>query len=293
MAAKMRIDDRVLTVVARLVAAMGRRAEWAPRLAAIGLGTLTLLPVLIVGATPEPSDISFEDLQAGRIPPMTSWFRLEGDLRVAPDGARVVPTYPWVYTLRDGRGTGLAVTVVADLPLATGYTQVTGRTSRARSVEGTAGSIEADVPAEPRRNDPWLLLSLPAIGAIGLTIGLRSGYPVVRRDSPLPGRATPLEPGTSVAAQFSGRIESHVVPLDSMLPCTLAVAGDVDTCDLIVTDRESTRRVAIRRTRLKRRIRICRTSGCTPALEIHAPTCDLILAFADRVDRDRLAASLE
>jgi hypothetical protein len=40
------------------------------------------------------------------------------------------------------------------------------------------------------------------------------------------------------------------------------------------------------------RIRLRRMRGCVPALEIHAPTADLLVVFADRDVHDRLVATL-
>jgi hypothetical protein len=289
----MRIDDRILAVLGRLVASMAGWAPWAPRVASIGLATLTLILLLIVGATPEPSDISYEDLQAGRIPAMTSWLRLEGDLTIVPANASYTFTDQWVYALRDTRGSGLAVTVVADSPLVIGDTQITGRISGVLSAPGTFASIAADVPTKPGRTDPWLLYGLPAVIAIGIGVGMRAGYPVVRRESPAASRPVPFESGGSVAVRLGGRIGGRVIPLDSMRSCTLAVVGDVETCDLILAERDLTMRITARRAAMTRRLRICRTSGCEPALEIHAPSGDLVLAFTNRVDRERIATALE
>jgi hypothetical protein len=289
----MTIVDRVLTVLGRPVAALTTRSEWAPRVAVLGLLVLSVAPMLIVGATPEPSDISYEDLQAGQLPPMTTWLRLKGDLQVVPEDPSYTFTYPYTYTLRDTSGPGLAVTVVATAPLPTGRGEVTGRVSGALSVAGTFASIAADVPTKPGRQDPWLLFSLPAVVAIGTIVGIRAGYPVIRRERRPAARPVARPPGATIGAQLSGRIGTQEVPLDGMLSCTLAVAGDADTCDLIITDGGTTRTVTVRRGALNRRLRICRTGGCQPALEIHAPTADLMIAFANRVDRDRLAASLE
>jgi len=291
----MRIDDRLLAALGRLAAPIAHLPAWGPRVVVIGLAMPSLMAALLVAATPEPSDISFEDLRGGRIPAMTSWLRLVGDLRVVPRDRSYTFSYPYTYTFNDARGSGLAVTVVADSPLTTGQTDITGRIAGAVSYPGTFASIEADIPTKPGRKDPWLLFSLPAIAAVGLVVGLRAGYPVTRPDPPPRSQPTPLEPGTLVAAQWSGRIEGQLVPLDRMLACTLDVAGGgaVDTRELIVTAGVSTRRLTIRRASPKRRLRVCRISGCLPAVEIHAPSADLVLAFSDHTDRDRLAASLE
>jgi hypothetical protein len=51
--------------------------------------------------------------------------------------------------------------------------------------------------------------------------------------------------------------------------------------------------VATRRASPKRRLRICRIDGSRPAIEIHAPTADLLIVFDAAPDRDRMAAAIE
>ena len=78
-----------------------------------------------------------------------------------------------------------------------------------------------------------------------------------------------------------------------MRPCTITVTTDVDVCQVIVADAATAWTVATRRASPKRRLRICWTDGCKPALEIHAPAADLLLTLHDVRDRERLAATLE
>lgn len=282
----MRVFDRPLAIAGRLAAAIGRRARWAQWAVVLGLVTLSLIPVMIVGSTPQPADISFEDLQAKRIPAMTTWFRLEGDLRAVPDPSQ------YLYTLHDLRNDALAVTVVSDARLATGHTQVTGRISGMLSVTGTFATIRADVPTEPARHDPWLPFSLPTLLAVLVLVGMRVGYPVVRRDPPARSRPVPLGPSEPLPARWSGWIGNDSVPLERMRPCTIAVAEDIDVCQLTITDAGSTRMVSARRASPKQTMRICWTDRCRPALQIHAPSADLVIALDDSSDRDRLAAAL-
>ena len=288
----MTVFDRLLAGVGRLVASIGRRARWAPWALVIGLLTTSLIPALIVGATPQPADISFEDLKAGRIPAMTSWLRMEGDLRAHLDDSQYIYTSAYTYTLHDPQDDRRSVTVVSESPLATGHMQVSGRISGAYSVAGSVATIAADVPTEPARHDPWAVLGLLVILAVLVLIGMRVGYPVIRHERPSRSRPVPLGPDESLAARWSGWIGNDSVPLDAMRPCTIAVAADVEVCRLTVTDALSSRTVSTRRGSPKRRVRICRTDGCQPALEIHAPSADLVLAFDDGADRDRLATSL-
>lgn len=281
------VFDRATAVAARLWAALHRRAPWAPWAVVGGLVVVSLIPILIVGSTAQPTDISFADLEAQRIPAMTSWFRLEGDLRKVPDDTH------YIYTLHDPLDDTRAVTVAADSPLATGHTQVTGRISSESSVAGSFQTIQADVPTEPARHDPWLLFSLPAILAVLLLVGMRSGYPVARRDPPARSRALPLGPDESLPARWSGRIGNEWVTLDRMRPCMIAVVPDLDVRRVTIDDAGIMRTMSTRGASTRKRLRICWTGGCRPAVEIHGTSADLLVTLDNGDDRDRLAASLD
>ena len=291
----MRLFDLALAVAGRVAASISARGPWVTRAVIAGLLAGTLIPVMILFAfTRVPTEVTFADLKAGFLPPMTSWLRLEGELRPVPDDVQPASgDVPYVYTLSDPTNDRLAVSVESDAPLETGHTQVTGEVSGAGSVPGTVATITADVPAEPIRHDPWLLFALPAMLAIPVVVGLRTGYPVVRGDPPSPYRAGPLRLDESLAARWSGRIGSDSAPREAMRPCTITVTADVDVCQVSVADASTARTVATRRASPKRRLRVCWTDGCKPSLEIHAPAADLLLTFDKVIDRERFAATLE
>jgi hypothetical protein len=169
---------------------------------------------------------------------------------------------------------------------------VTGQPLGGVREPGTFEAFYADVPTEPARRDPWPLFVLPALVALFLIAGERSGYPVVRgerrRGSPPP----PLGPDDHVAARWSGRIAAEQVPAEAARPCMAAVAGDAGTFTLTVTDEHGAHAIAIRRAAPRTVGRICRTSGCVPGIEIHATGSDIVLEFGARTDRDRLAAAM-
>jgi hypothetical protein len=280
--------DRAIAAAGRFHASLRRRARWAPVALVTGLVVLTLIPPLIVGSTRQPVAVSFVDLQAKQIPETTTWIRVEGDLREAPGHEA------YTYTLHDTENDALAVTVVSAGPLPTGPTQVTGVISGA-PIEGTVASIQADVPTEPARHDPWLLFSIPALLAIPVVVGARAGYPVVRleprrRDGV---RSMPFGPGEPVSARWSGWIGNERVGFNEMRPCSVAVEGDRDVSRVSVTDAQAVRSVAVRRDSQKRRIRLCRTDGCEVAVEVHAPAADLVFVFADAGLRDRFVATVD
>jgi hypothetical protein len=279
--------DRAIAVAARFHASLYRLASWAPAVLVTGLIVLSLIPPLIVGSTRQPVLVSFADLQAKRIPYSTTWLRLDGDLRDAPGEP------PYTYTLHDPGDNALAVTVVSASPLATGPTQVTGVVSGA-PIADTFASIKADVPTEPARHDPWLLFGVPALLAIPILIGAWAGYPVVRREPrPRRGRRSVLfGPDERVQARWSGWVGNEHVDVSAMRPCSVAIEGDRDVLHISVIDAEAVRSAAIRRDSQKGRIRLCRTDGCDPAVELHGQGADFVLAFADAATRDRFVATI-
>jgi hypothetical protein len=279
--------DRAIAGAGRFHASLHRRARWAPAALVTGLIVLSLIPPLIVGSTRQPVLVSFADLQAKRIPYSTTWLRLAGDLRDAPGQP------PYTYTLHDPGDDALAVTVVSASPLATGPTQVTGVVSGA-PIADTFASIKADVPTEPARHDPWLLFSIPALLAIPILVGAWAGYPVVRGEPRhrRGDRPAPFGSDEPIAARWSGWVGNERVDLDEMRPCSLAIEGDPDVSHIRVTDSEAVRSVAIRRDSQKRRVRLCWTDGCDPAVELHGQGADLVLVFGDAASRDRFVATI-
>ena len=144
----------------------------------------------------------------------------------------------------------------------------------------------------PARHDPWPVFALPAVAALGLLVGRRAGYPVARRDPAPAAPARALAPDERLSAWWSGRITTEVTTLDAMRPCSIVVVQEDDICRLTIDEAGTLRTVPVRRAAFRKRIRICRTSGCSPALEVHGPRGDLTLVFEGRDQRDRLAASL-
>ena len=277
--------DLALAGAGRSYAALHRRARWLPTVAIGGLVLLSLIPVVIVGSTKQPNDVSLRQLEIQDLPAGATWFRLEGDLREVPGAS------PYTYTLHDLGDDDRAVTVVADTPLATGHVQLTGRQD-GPSLQGTFLSIQADVPTEPVRHDPWLLFAIPAILAAYIVFGGVRGYPVLRRDGGSTTVVDQLHPGERLSAHWGGWVGSQSHGLDAMAPCSLEVSCDADVCSMIIVDADGERTVPHRRASPKRRIRLCRTSGVQHGLDLHAPAADLVLAFESAADRDRFARSI-
>jgi hypothetical protein len=277
--------DLALAGAGRSYATLHRRARWLPAAVVAGLFVLSLVPLLIVGSTKQPNDVSLKDLETQNLPAGASWFRLQGDLREEPSAS------PYTYTLHDLTDDSRAVTVVSASPLQTGHVEITGRQD-GPSLRGTFLSIQADVPTEPVRHDPWLLFAIPAVIAIVIVIGRLRGYPVKRRDGGSATVVDQLHPGERLPATWGGWISNEAHDLDAMSPCQVEVACDADTCAMTITDVDGVRTVPHRRASPKRRIRLCWTSGVRPGLELHAPAADLVLAFDSVAERDRFARSI-
>jgi hypothetical protein len=277
--------DLPLAGAGRSYAALHRRARWLPAVVVAALFLLSLIPVLIVGSTKQPNDVSLKDLETQNLPAGASWFRLQGDLREEPSAS------PYTYTLHDLTDDTRAVTVVSDTPLPTGTIEITGRQD-GPSLRGTFLSIQADVPIEPVRHDPWLLYAIPAIIAAVIVIGWVRGYPVKRRDGGSTAAVDQLHPGERLTATWGGWISSESHALDAMAPCEVEVSCDADVCSMTITDADGVRIVPHRRASPKRRIRLCWTSGARHGLDLHAPAADVVLAFDSETERDRFARSI-
>ena len=261
----------------------GRRHTW---YVVTGLVLMSLIPVLFIGSSPRPTDLTFEDVRLERIPAMTTWVRLEGDLRVREGGIGNL------YELHDLTDDDLYVLIHNAASLPPGRQLVTGRISPRAAETGNIGTLIADVPAIPNANEPFAIILFPAAVGAFVAMGISVGYPVRRRERGSRAAPRPLEPGGTVEARWSGRIESEVVPLDASIAARVSVEAEPDRFDVTIASDEATHVVRTRRPAAANRVRLCRTDGCEPGLEIHAPTADLLLIFYDRESRDRLAATL-
>ena len=263
------------------------RSDWiAGALLALAFAAI-VVPVIVVAVTPQPEEATFEQLQLNLV--MSSWVRVQGELRLAepwPDGTLR-------YSMREPGNEALILTVVSRNPLQTGPTEITGRISGGPPVERSFGVILADERYEPPRRDPWVLLAIPAIVAVGLVVGGRAGYPVLRPDRAVTAAARPLVEGQRVAASWSGRIGDLDVPYGRTRPCRLSVVADAGVCEVTIADAQGTRTVNVFRAAQKQRLRICSLRGSVPGVEAHGPGLDLLFAFDDHGTRDRFARSLE
>ncbi len=287
----MTVIDLALAVAGRSHALVSRggRSSGRARLLVVALFVLPAIALVIIGLTPIPLERTFEELRDGLYPERTSWLRLEGDLQPAD----VTSEGYEAYILRDPTNDELAVTILAPGPLSTGHVEVTGHPLGGVRAPGTFEAFYADPVTEPARHDPWLLIALPALIGLGLLLGERIGYPVMRGESRKgPLAAAPLRPGEEMTARWSGRIGSEELLSGEARSCSVAVEDEGEVALVRVRDEDGARQVPVRRATPKVVGRVCRTNGCRPGVEVHGTSADIMFEFESTADRDRLAASV-
>src|SRR4051812_15617198 len=286
--------DRALAIIGWFAAAVQRLAggsRKAPTRVALALFVLTAIPIGLVSTSHRPTDLSFEDMRLERLPGLTSWGRLEGELH------RTQSAFGGLYELHDTKNPDLYVIVITDADLPDGHAMVTGRVSPRFTSTGNAGSVDADVPAVPRVDEPiWLYLT-PAVVGLLLLLGQRLGYPVVRGDRRSEFFRAQVADGEPVPVEWSGRIGKEVVERGEARRATVAVAQAPDATemdDLTIADegRDAARTTRLRQHAAIREVRLCHLGRSEPGLELHPAASDIVLAFPDRAARDRLVARL-
>ena len=292
-----------MTLLDRLLAAIGALAATARRLTGgsrMGVRALIVVLLLVsavptfwIGSSKRPTDLSFDDVRYQRLPAMTSWFRIEGNLRSADN-----PLQPLVYELVDPADGTSFLNVLALSPLPLGPITLTGSLSATGPGEGGyLGWFDADGVTEPRQDDRFWLILLP--GAIGLLIllGLQLGYPLVRPDRRGRAVASPTDPvrpapSDGVPAAWAGWIRSESAPLSDPKPCVVTVTPGPDVAKLTIADGGHERPVPVRRGGAARRVRLWELHRGQPALDVRGAGGDVILVFDDEVLRDRVGAAL-
>src|SRR6476469_8851981 len=193
--------DRVLAVIGWFAATVRRLTGGSPRrvtLVALALFALTAVPIVLIATSHRPTDLSFDDMRQDRIPPNTSWGRLEGELR------RTSSAFGGLYELHDTNDPAVYVIVITDADLPDGHAMVTGQVSPRFTATGNAGTIEADIPAVPRVDEPiWLYLTPAVLGLIAL-FGDRLGYPVIRGERRAAFFRSQVADGEAVPTRWSG-----------------------------------------------------------------------------------------
>ncbi len=293
----------VMTLLDRLLAAIGALGAGAQglmggsrtgaRALVVVLLLVSAVPTLWIGSSKRPTDITFDDVRYQRIPAMTSWFRIEGNLRSANNAVQ-----PLLYELVDPADGTSYVNVLALSALPLGPITLTGTLS-ATGPNGTGyiGWFDADAVAEPRQDDRFWLILVPGIVGVLIAIGLRMGYPVVRperggRAVSMPSDPVRPAPSDGVPAAWAGWIRSENAPLSGPRPCIVTVTPGPDVAQLTVADGGVERPVPVRRGGAARRVRLWHLRSGDPALDVRGAGGDIVLVFTDPVLRDRVGAAL-
>lgn len=213
------LADRVLAPLRRTFL---RRLGRAPVVAlALLLLVTAALPIVIPLADPQPETVGVQAIFDNAVAEPDGWVRLRGrlvGLEQPPAPERDGPFALLVDADRPLR----AIVVVTDAP-DRDLTTLTGRLEPATvtveeelPIEATvAGTpprvvpdqvVVADPVAHPERSIWWPLAIPPALLAVLLLIGARSGYPVFRQTVEVDVLAAPLGPGERVPAAYGGRI---------------------------------------------------------------------------------------
>ena len=151
------------------------------------------------------ADLTFEDVRLERIPAMTSWVRLEGELRPPEGGVGEL------YELHDLKDPSLYLILSNASSLTLGHQVVTGYISPRGAETGNVGTLITDIPAVPKANEPFAVILFPAALGAFVAMGINVGYPTRRHEASWKGAPRPIEPGASVSVRWSGRIGSETV----------------------------------------------------------------------------------
>jgi hypothetical protein len=292
----MTLLDRLLAAIAALGAAARRLvggSRTGVRVLIAVLLLASIVPSVIIGSSKRPTDLSFDDVRYRRLPAMTSWYRLEGDLRTAGN-----PVQPFLYELVDPADGTSYVNVLAPSALPLGHTTVTGSVSATGpGPNGYVGWMDADPVAEPRQDDRFWLILIPGILGLLIAVGLWLGYPLVRPDRrgrAISGPSDPVRPAPSdgVPAAWAGWIRSESASVAEPRPCVVRVTPGPDVAQLTVEDGGLERPVPVRRGGAARRVRVWRLRRGDPGLDVRGAGGDIVLVFDDAVLRDRVGAAL-
>jgi hypothetical protein len=292
----MTLFDRVLAAVGALGAVAQRLvggSRTGARVLVVVLLLVSIVPSLWIGSSKRPTDLSFDDVRYQRIPAMTSWFRMQGDLRSADN-----PVQPLLYELVDPADGTTFVNVLAPFELPPGPITLTGSLSATGpGPGGYVGWFDADAVAEPRQDDRFWLILVPGIVGLLILLGLHLGYPVVRPERPRAARATSdgtvrPAPSDGVPAAWAGWIRAESIPTSDPRPCVVTVTSGSDVAQLTIRDGTDDRQIPVRRGGAARRIRLWYLRRSQAALDVRGAGGDIYLVFDDPISRDRVGAAL-
>jgi hypothetical protein len=194
---------------------------------AVLLAILAVVPLVLPLFAAQPTDAEVDQIMAGEVAEPGTWVRLHGrifpltDTPTGQDGsyALLVDEANTLRSIVVRSATGFADTPPSDVVV----TPVTGRLLAVGTSVEEELPIEATVAGTPPRIvadrvlelDPvtaeeravwWPLSILPALLAIALVVGARSGYPIFRPSKVVDVLASPLGPGERLPAAYGGQV---------------------------------------------------------------------------------------
>jgi len=308
--------------LASIVARPFRRSPLArvPSVPALFLAVLLIglagLPLVLPYLDPQPLDISVADVHEGSVTAPGTWVRIDGRLYALSDS----PTgESGAYALLVDEAQRLrAIVARAPAPITVAsadvaVTSVTGRLVQASTaiqeplpIEATeAGTppviapdriIELDPVAKGPRTVPWPLAIPPALLAVMLLVGARTGYPVFRATRDIDVLSAPLGMGQRLPAAYGGRIGPNrrdlADPGGVLLLVRRGPKGDLLTAQPLPEDGGvAPGPVTIGGGWTAGRIGdVHAVRETVPALKIRSELVDATFLFARTAERDRVAA---
>jgi hypothetical protein len=198
---------------------------------AVLLVVLAVVPLVLPLFAAQPTDAEVDQIMAGEVTEPGTWVRLHGrifpltDTPTGQDGSYglLVDEANTLRSIVVRSAAGFADTPPSDVVV----TPVTGRLLAVGTSVEEELPIEATVAGTPPRIvadrvlelDPlaaeeravwWPLSILPALLAIALVVGVRSGYPIFRPSKVVDVLASPLGPGERLPAAYGGQVGPNV-----------------------------------------------------------------------------------
>ena len=278
------------------------------------LAVAAAVPIVIPMLDPQPEDVVAQQIFDGATTHPDGWIRLRG---------RIVP----LESSPTGEAGRYALLVDADNPLRAVVVRSDTRFDEAPAAQltGVLGPatvvVEEDLPIEatvagtppmivsdrivtldavpkPERQVWWPLAIPPAILAILILVGVRTGYPVFRPTTEIDVLVSPLALGERVPTAYGGRIGSDVRPLSDPGGALLLVRrgpnGSLLTAQALAEDGGvAPAPVSIGGSWSSGRVGAVHTlTETVPALEVRSELVDATFLFARNSERDRVAAMI-
>jgi hypothetical protein len=291
----------------------GFGARWLGRAIVVGLALVLVVaaaaPIVVPLLDPQPEDAGVQDVFDGAIAEPDGWIRLRG--RIVPL-SEAPADRPGPFALLVDAGEPLRAIVLETTARASELAVVTGRLVAATVMVTENLPIEATVAGTPPRIVPdqllvadpeptperqvwWPLAIIPALLAVVLLVGVRSGYPVFRPTREVDVLSAPLGPGERLPAAYGGRIGPNrcelTDPGGALLLVRRGPQGALLTAQPLVEDgRLAPAPVTIGGGWTSGRLGYVYTASETvPALIVRSELVDATFLFARVAERDRVA----